>query len=200
MAQEVEHLDKTQIEGYHIDIMDGEFVPNFGMGLQDLEAIRFLSDKQVDVHLMVQNPKVHLELFSRMGVDILYFHPEVDAHPIRTLNQIRAMGIAPGIAISTQTTVESIRHLLPYTEYVLLMSVVPGFSGQKFLEITSEKAAQLVSYQKDTAFKIVMDGAVSYDIIRYYGHRGVEGFVLGTSSLFGKDKAYGEIVEEIQAL
>lgn len=197
LEQEVKNLDNSGIDIFHIDIMDGHFVPNFGMGLQDLELIRSVTDKPIDVHLMIENPSKYIQLFINLEVDIIYVHPEADQQVTRTLEQIRNQGKKAGIAVNPGTSVSTIQELLPIVDYVLVMTVNPGFSGQKYLEYVDPKIDQLVSEQAKFDFEIMVDGAISPEKIDKLSLRGVEGFVLGTSSLFGKEESYKEILRNL---
>jgi ribulose-phosphate 3-epimerase len=202
LEEEVKALDNANVDIYHIDIMDGNFVPNFGMGLQDLEYIRKTTSKQVDVHLMVDRPADHIDLFAEKGADIIYFHPEADTHAARTIDRIKSKGIKAGIAFNPGTSVATIGPLLSEVDYVLVMTVNPGFAGQKYLEFVNDKIIELfkVKEQYNYAFKIVVDGAISPEKISELSVQGVEGFVLGTSALFGKDDSYGDIISRLRAL
>ena len=133
LQDEVEKLDKAGIDIFHIDFMDGSFVPNFGMGLQDFDMVRASTQKKVDVHLMIQNPSKYVEMFATRGADIIYIHPEADQQAARTLEDIRKLGKKAGIAINPGTAVETIFELLPLVDYVMVMTVNPGFAGQKYL-------------------------------------------------------------------
>jgi len=198
LEREVQLLDRARIDCYHIDIMDGCFVPNFGMGLQDLEMIRSTTKTMVDVHLMISNPSDYIDFFANKGVDIIYFHPESDLHPARTILKIKERGLQAGIAINPGTSVESIQELLPLVDVVLIMTVNPGFAGQKYLDFVNPKIEKLVSLKENYQYEIVVDGAISEEKIQQLSAKGVKGFVLGTSSLFNKPEDYETIVARLK--
>ncbi|EMF0388159.1 MULTISPECIES: ribulose-phosphate 3-epimerase [Enterococcus] len=198
LQDEVEKLDKAGIDIFHIDFMDGSFVPNFGMGLQDFDMVRASTQKQVDVHLMIQNPSKYVEMFATRGADIIYIHPEADQQAARTLEDIRKLGKKAGIAINPGTAVETIFELLPLVDYVMVMTVNPGFAGQKYLEYVNPKIEKLIKLGADFDFEVMVDGAISLEKIRKLSENGVSGFVLGTSALFGKKEKYKEIISKIR--
>lgn len=196
LKNEVEMLDEAGIDVFHMDIMDGSFVPNFAMGIQDFELVRASTNKPVDVHLMINDPGNYVELFAEMGADIIYIHPEADQQSTRTLEKIRNLGKIPGIAINPGTSLASIKELLHLVDYVMVMTVNPGFAGQKYLEFVNGKIEELVTVKSDYGFELMVDGAISPQKITELSKIGVKGFVLGTSTLFGKEKTYKEIVKE----
>ncbi|MGY3778038.1 ribulose-phosphate 3-epimerase [Isobaculum melis] len=198
LKEEVKALDEAGTDIFHIDFMDGVYVPNFGMGLQDFEFIRKATNKLVDVHLMIQNPAEYVEKFADMGADIIYFHPETDLHPARTLDKIRSKGKKAGIAINPGTAIETISELLPLVDYIMVMTVNPGFAGQPYLAYVEPKIEKLVQLQKDYHYEVMVDGAISPAVIERLSKIGVKGFVLGTSALFGKEKSYQEIIPELK--
>lgn len=198
LQDEVEKLDKAGIDIFHIDFMDGSFVPNFGMGLQDFDMVRASTQKQVDVHLMIQNPSKYVEMFATRGADIIYIHPEADQQAARTLEDIRKLGKKAGIAINPGTAVETIFELLPLVDYVMVMTVNPGFAGQKYLEYVNPKIEKLIKLGADFDFEVMVDGGISLEKIRKLSENGVSGFVLGTSALFGKKEKYKEIISKIR--
>ena len=197
---EVKQLDQAGADVFHIDIMDGTFVPNFGMGLQDFQLIRKVTNKLVDVHLMIQDPSRYVEMFADMGADIIYFHPEADLHPMRTIDKIKLKGKKAGIAINPGTSVATIGELLPLVDDVMVMTVNPGFAGQAYIYSVDEKIKQLVQLQAKYHHEIFVDGAISRERIEILSEMGVSGFVLGTSALFGKEKSYGDIIGEIKGV
>ena len=161
LEKDTKDLEVAGVDIFHMDIMDGSFVPNFGMGLQDYELIRSVTDKPLDVHLMVQNPSNYVEMFSDLGADIIYIHPEADIHPARTLDKIRAKGKKAGIAINPGTSIEAVIELLPLVDYFMIMTVNPGFAGQKYLEYVNSKIEKAVLLSKQFDFKVMVDGAIS---------------------------------------
>ncbi|MBV7392266.1 MULTISPECIES: ribulose-phosphate 3-epimerase [Enterococcus] len=198
LEKEVVALDQAGTDIFHLDFMDGQFVPNFAMGIQDLETIRKSTNKLVDVHLMIENPGRYVEKFAEMGVDIIYVHPESDPQITRTLDLIKNQQKKVGIAINPGTSVATIHELLPLVDYVMVMTVNPGFSGQKYLPFVDKKILELTALKADYAFKVMVDGAISPEKIEQLSKIGVDGFVLGTSALFNKDQSYEAILTELK--
>ncbi len=130
LKQATQELDQAGIDIFHMDFMDGSFVPNFGMGLQDFELVRSVTDKPVDVHLMIQEPSKYVEKFANLGADIIYIHPEADQQAGRTLDMIRQKGKKAGIAINPGTSIEMIQELLPLVDYVMVMTVNPALQAK----------------------------------------------------------------------
>lgn len=198
IAQEVNALDKAGVDGFHCDVMDGTFVPNITMGTMDIRAIRQNTKKIIDVHLMIENPLSKIQWFIDLGVDLIYFHPEAERYSIKTLQTIKNARKLAGIAINPDTSVETIKELLWLCDYVMVMTVNPGFSGQSYIEFTTEKIKLLVELRKKFKYKIVVDGSCSPERIKELSSIGVDGYILGTSALFGKQKTYEEIINELR--
>ncbi|MGI2264824.1 ribulose-phosphate 3-epimerase [Staphylococcus cohnii] len=196
----VTELDEAKVDGFHIDIMDGRFVPNFGMGIQDLKVIRQLTSNVVDVHLMIKEPGRYIDLFSDLGANTIYIHPESELNPARTIQKIKDLGIKAGIAINPDISIFTIEPLLSLVDIVLIMTVNPGFSGQKYLNFVNGKIKDLLSpeYKQKYDYEVYVDGAISPEKISYLSSNGVNGFILGTSSLFGKEGSYREIIGKLK--
>ncbi len=202
LEKEVRELDDGGIDSFHIDIMDGRYVPNFAMSLNDMSFIASATDKPLDVHLMIEHPNNNIHLFTeklRKG-DTVYIHPEAEYHPSTTLQKIIDAGLIPGIAINPGTSVETVLEMLRIVDKVLVMTVNPGNAGQMYMPYVGEKISKLLELKSKMHFKLYWDGACSKEKIIEFAPRGMNGFVLGTTLLFGKGRRYGEVLEDIKKL
>ncbi len=202
LMREVKELEEGGIDSFHIDIMDGRFVPNFAMSLNDMRYIAGAAKKPLDVHLMIEHPNNRIPLFLdclRQG-DTVYIHPEAEYHPSTTLQSIIRAGMVPGIAVNPGTSVETVMEMLRIVKKVLVMSVNPGNAGQMYLPYVGKKIIKLLALKEDMDFEVYWDGACSADKILEFAPKGVRGFVLGTTLLFGKEKPYGETLKNIRDL
>lgn len=202
LMREVKELEEGGIDSFHIDIMDGRFVPNFAMSLNDMRYIAGAAKKPLDVHLMIEHPNNRIPLFLdclRQG-DTVYIHPEAEYHPSTTLQSIIHAGMVPGIAVNPGTSVETVMEMLRIVKKVLVMSVNPGNAGQMYLPYVGKKIIKLLALKEDMDFEVYWDGACSADKILEFAPKGVRGFVLGTTLLFGKEKPYGETLKNIRDL
>ena len=202
LEDEVKALESAGIDSFHIDIMDGRYVPNFAMSLNDMAYIAGATKKPLDVHLMIEHPSNNIDIFLkklRKG-DTVYIHPEAEYHPSTTLEKIRNAGIIPGIAINPGTSIEHVMELMRIVDKVLVMSVNPGNAAQMYLPYVGRKFDQLLSMKEDLNIDIYWDGACSADKISEFGPKGVKGFVLGTTLLFGKAQSYDVIINKIRKI
>ena len=202
LGQEVKNLEEGGIDSFHIDIMDGRYVRNFAMSLNDMRYIASAAKKPLDVHLMIEHPSNCIGVFLRSlrKGDTVYIHPEAEYHPSTTLQAIIDAGMVPGIAINPGTSVETVMEMLRIVKKVLVMSVNPGNAAQMFLPYVGEKYDKLLYMKDKFGYDIYWDGACSADKIREFAPRGVKGFVLGTTLLFGQGKSYGETLKAIREM
>ena len=143
LADEVRAVDEAGADWIHVDVMDGRFVPNITLGPIIVEAVRKATSKPLDVHLMIVEPEKYVEAFAKAGADLITVHAEACPHLHRNLEQIRALGKKAGVVINPGTHESTIEHVLPLCDLVLLMSVNPGFGGQKFIAQTIQKVRRL---------------------------------------------------------
>lgn len=200
LKDEIIALDKAGTDIFHCDVMDGEFVPNMTLGIQDILCIRRNTEKMVDVHLMMENPGSKVQMFIEAGVDLIYIHPEAERYVVKTLAAIKEAGCQAGIALNPDTSIETIHEMLNLVDYVMVMTVNPGFAGQKFIDFVTKKIIRLAELKKEYGFKIMIDGACSPAKIKELSDVGADGFILGTSALFGKEEDYAAIMQTLKTM
>lgn len=189
LEDNIKMLEKAGVEYLHFDIMDGNFVPNFTLGPDFMNAVREITSISFDIHLMVQHPENHLQLFNIRPGDIVTVHQESTIHLQRTLQKIKDLGATPGVALNPATPIYSIEHVLDDIGVVLIMTVNPGFAGQKLVPATIKKIAMLKKYLIENgydAIEIEVDGNVSFENAKKMREAGADIFVAGTSSIFIK--------------
>ena len=199
LERDIKELENIGIDMFHIDVMDGNFVPNISFGFPIIEAIRPKTDKIFDCHLMIANPENYVEQFCKIGCDMISFHIEATNHADRLIQVIKDNGKKAGIVLNPQTSLESIKYLLPKVDYVLIMTVNPGFGGQKFITEMLEKIEELakIREEKNYNFLIEVDGGINVETSKACRDKGAEILVCG-SFLFGasdKEKILGELLK-----
>ena len=197
LENEIKLLDQGGIDSYHLDIMDGQFVDNLGMGYQDIEFIRSATSKPLEAHLMINNPEKYIDILSRTGLNVAYIHPESTHVPEIVIEELKRRNIIPGIAINPCTSVESVKELFNIVDRVMVMCVVPGHAGREFASYVADKIDLLIKIKEQYGFDIYWDGACTRQRILEWAPKGVKGFVLGTSSLFGHNQSYINILNDM---
>lgn len=193
LGEELANLEAAGAALFHIDVMDGHFVPNFALGPEDIKAVSKLATIPYDVHLMVTNPEAYIDRFADLGCSIIYVHAEAPIHLHRTLSNIRSKGIKAGVVINPGTSLSILEEVLDVVDVVMIMSVNPGFAGQPFIASSVGKIRRLKSMlqQHQSNAQIAIDGAISPDVVRTLA-TDVDMFVLGTAGLFRKDMSYSQ--------
>ena len=189
LGQQLEELQHCGADLIHLDVMDGRFVPNITFGPPIIKSIRSYTNLPFDVHLMIEEPSKHIEDFIKAGADIITVHYEADRHIDRTINYIKSFGIKAAVALNPGTPVANIKNLIPYLDMVLIMSVNPGFGGQKYLKYASLKIQEVkkLSLELNPELLIEVDGGVDLSNIEEIISCGANVIVAG-SAVFKDNK------------
>ena len=179
-------LNQSEAEWFHLDVMDGRFVPNISFGIPVIAAIRKATKKVCDVHLMIEEPEKYAQAFKDAGADVLTVHVEACRHLHRNIQQIKSLGMKAGVAINPNTPISDIEEIIADVDLVCLMSVNPGFGGQKFIEATLPKIKQLkkIITEKGSGAIIEIDGGVTLENAASIIHAGADVLVAG-NTVFG---------------
>jgi len=188
LGNDIEMINQSEADYIHCDVMDGVFVPNISFGLPIIQAINSIAKKPLDVHLMIVNPDKYLEDFYHAGASIITVHYEVCSHLHRTIQQIKNLGIQASVCLNPHSPVSLLEDIIGELDMVLLMSVNPGFGGQKFIENTCVKAMALkeMILKKNSTALIEVDGGVNFEVGKKLYNSGVDVLVAG-SFVFGSE-------------
>ncbi len=200
LGRDIELLNKSEADWIHFDVMDGNFVPNISFGLPILEQVRKITNKTLDVHLMIKNPDQFILPFKSAGADILTVHYETCDHLHRTIHSIKENGMKASVCLNPHTPVHVLEEILPELDMVLLMSVNPGFGGQKFIETTYQKVKKLrgMINAGNLSTLIEIDGGVNYDTGKKLLEAGANVLVAG-SFVFKSEKPE-EVISNLKKL
>jgi ribulose-phosphate 3-epimerase len=191
LGEDIRRVEEAGVKMLHIDIMDGHFVPNFTMGTPITESVRRFTRLKLDHHLMIEDPDIYAPLFIKAGADCVSVHYEVCRNLDRTLHMIQDHGAKAGVAINPATPVLLLQNVLDIVDYVLVMSVNPGYGGQHFIPRSLDKVRHLhrVREERDLQFSIEIDGGVGQDNIGEVAKAGVDWVVAGSSVFHTPDPA-----------
>ena len=183
LGEEITTVESAGVRMLHYDVMDGRFVPNISMGIPVLESIRKVTDCWLDVHLMVVEPERHVEAFRAAGANSISVHQEASPHLHRTLSLIQSIGAKAGVVINPGTPVHTLEDVLGLADFVLVMSVNPGYGGQKFIPSTLHKVRQLdqIRRQRNLGYAIEIDGGVDLSNVHDIAAAGCDWLVAGSS-------------------
>ena len=200
LGEQIELVAEAGVNILHFDVMDGHFVPNISFGIPVLASLRKSTRLAFDVHLMISDADRYAPMFIAAGANLVSVHQEACPHLDRTLQVIRSAGARAGVVLNPATPVATLEHVLEQVDYVLLMSVNPGFGGQSFIDYTLQKARQLRRRREQLglSFAIEIDGGISVDNIGKVAEAGVDWFVAG-SSVFGAAAPAEAVVRMRQA-
>ena len=199
VKRDITELDEAGVDFYHIDIMDGNFVPNFTLGPDFVKSVRKQTNKPLDVHIMAEKPERFIEMLAEAGADMISIHAEATNHLEGTLAKIKNLGLKAGVAINPGTPLEVLNFVLNVTDYVCLMTVNPGFAGQKFIPSMYDKINKLDKMIKESGhnIEIEVDGNIGDLTIPKCKKNGATMFVGGTSIIYKKE---GSLLDNVTAV
>ncbi|EMW5691245.1 ribulose-phosphate 3-epimerase [Enterococcus faecium] len=201
LQRDIELVEKGGADYIHVDVMDGQFVPNITLGPNIVQAIRPVTKLPLDVHLMIVDPENYIPAFAKAGADIITVHVEATPHIHRALQMTKSLGVKAGVVINPGTPVSMIKHVLPLADQVLVMTVNPGFGGQSFIEETVEKITELADLRRENnwTYAIEVDGGSVPETAKICKDAGADVFVAG-SYIYGAENPVGQIERLKEAL
>jgi ribulose-phosphate 3-epimerase len=200
LAGEVEMVNESLADWIHLDIMDGLFVPNISFGFPVIEAVRDISTKPLDVHLMIVDPDRYLKRFRDAGASYLTVHYEACPHLHRTVTEIRSLGMKAGVSLNPHTPVMLLKDILPYIDMVLIMTVNPGYGGQSFISKSLNKIGELRSMIDEEGYDVLIevDGGIDTQNAPLLVHSGVDVLVAGNTVFSAPDPV--EVIRELKEI
>lgn len=200
LERELKEMEKCGVDYIHFDIMDGFFVPNYTLGSGLIRAVKNMCNLPIDVHLMIEKPERYIELFADCGCDLISIHQEACVPLHRTIEKIKELGIKAGIALSPATSLTNLEEIMSELDFVLIMTVEPGFAGQKMIPYTLEKIAKLKKMIDNRGLEtlIEVDGNVSFENAPKMVKAGASILVAGSSSIYSKESDIASGVQRLK--
>ena len=200
LADQVREAEEAGVDYIHVDVMDGHFVPNITIGPLVVKALRPITKLPLDVHLMIENPELYIEDFSKAGADIITVHQEATTHLHRTIQQIHDLGIKAGVSINPSTSVRTLDEIICDVDLILVMSVNPGFGGQSYIHSCTNKIRKVREMLDDRGVSadLEVDGGVNVDTVNEVISAGANAFVAG-SAIFNDKNSVAENVSALRA-